>query len=143
MQLSVRPGPEAERPPRFTLSLAPAARLSIGRCHCNYQSARKWERRRDVRSRERELITVSRRQAVTERYERRASSSTPSVPLSLSFENRAPLTIPVPERQTQWDGGSRPEESHLVVSDCWDKNCRWADWVARAHGLVGIHQPLL
>ena len=31
---------------------------------------------------------------------------TPSVPLSLSFENRAPLTIPVPERQTQWDGGS-------------------------------------
>ena len=31
---------------------------------------------------------------------------TPSVPLSLSFENRAPLTIPLPERQTQWDGGS-------------------------------------
>ena len=31
---------------------------------------------------------------------------THSVPLSLSFENRAPLTIPVPERQTQWDGGS-------------------------------------
>jgi len=31
---------------------------------------------------------------------------TPSVPLSLSLENRAPLTIPLPERQTQWDGGS-------------------------------------
>ena len=34
---------------------------------------------------------------------------TPSVPLSLSFENRAPLTIPLPERQTQWDGGSTTE----------------------------------
>ena len=36
----------------------------------------------------------------------RVEKSTPSVPLSLSLENRAPLTIPVPERQTQWDGGS-------------------------------------
>ena len=36
----------------------------------------------------------------------RACRGTPSVPLSLSLENRAPLTIPLPERQTQWDGGS-------------------------------------
>jgi len=36
----------------------------------------------------------------------KSSTHTPSVPLSLSFENRVPLTIPLPERQTQWDGGS-------------------------------------
>ena len=39
---------------------------------------------------------------------------TPSVPLSLSLENRAPLTIPIPERQTQWDGGSITTRSEMI-----------------------------
>jgi len=34
----------------------------------------------------------------------------------LSLENRAPLTIPLPERQTQWDGGSRLDPEHFCVN---------------------------
>ena len=45
---------------------------------------------------------------------------TPSVPLSLSFENRAPLTIPLPERQTQWDGGSRCEPCMPIFKEISD-----------------------
>jgi len=34
----------------------------------------------------------------------------------LSLENRVPLTIPVPERQTQWDGGSRCRSCCCFIS---------------------------
>ena len=52
---------------------------------------------------------------------------TPSVPLSLSLENRAPLTIPLPERQTQWDGGSICWSAtywhiHIAFSSFWNAN---------------------
>ena len=49
--------------------------------------------------------------------------STPSVPLSLSFENCAPLTIPVPERQTQWDEGSKCQKKDFFSLIKWQWAC--------------------